>query len=145
MKVYKAFTIILAALAVAACTSHKKTSTSAATASTKTTSSTNSATVSSGPILLSKSADGVYDPGNSELAAIQEQNKLVTLQTLKDGYELYTKTSCVQCHNSKSIYERPTERWKDIIDNMAIKAKISEAQKDAVYNYVLSIKATQIK
>lgn len=77
--------------------------------------------------------------------ALQKEFPSETLTKLNEGYELYTKGACVNCHNAKSIYKRDLASWKDIIDNMADRAKITMAQKDAVYKYVLAIKATQPK
>lgn len=88
------------------------------------------------------STDGVFDPGNAELAALQVTHKDVTMQTLKQGYKLYTGV-CTNCHQAKSIYERPKSKWPEILTAMATEAKITDAQKDAIYKYVLSIKATQ--
>ena len=95
--------------------------------------------------MIFKANDGIYDPGEQELAAIQIQHKDASLAQLKEGYQLYSKTACVGCHEAKNIYKRPLERWKDIVDDMAMKAQITETQKDAVYKYVLAIKATQPK
>jgi cytochrome c553 len=140
MKMLRSIIFTLAALIIVACSSRKKNSTTNASTATTPTS-----TVSSGPIMISKSADGIYIPGDQELAAVQVQHKDATASQLKEGYELYSKTACVSCHEAKNIYKRPLERWKDIVDDMAQRAKITETQKDAVYKYVLSIKTTQPK
>ena len=67
------------------------------------------------------------------------------MDKLKEGHTLYTAGACINCHNAKNIYRYNEEQWKGIIDNMAIKAHINDTQKDAVYKYVLAIKATQNK
>ncbi len=144
MRTTKLIVIAIIAIIIVACSSRKKSTTSTST-STATVASTSTSTVSAGPAVVSKSADGINAPGNAELFTIQSQYKDVTMAQLNEGYELYTKTACVGCHNAKSIYKRPLDSWKDIVDNMAIRAGISDAQKDAVYKYVLSIKATQPK
>ncbi|MDZ4664495.1 MAG: hypothetical protein SGJ15_06430 [Bacteroidota bacterium] len=143
MKTTKLIALVVLALIIVACSSRKKT-TSSSSATTNTT-ATHTSTVSSGPVMVSKSAEGIIYPGDQELTAIQLQHKDVTMAQLKEGYELYTKTACVGCHDAKNIYKRPLDRWKNIVDDMAKKADISETQKDAVYKYVLSIKATQSK
>lgn len=97
------------------------------------------------PFLSAKPADGIYDPGNDELAAIQVQHKEVTLAKLKEGYKIYTQGACINCHNAKGIYQFQERDWKGIMDDMAQKAMLSDVQKDAVYKYVLAIKATQPK
>lgn len=92
-----------------------------------------------------KSPDGIYAPGHEELAAIQVKYSDVTLERLNQGHVLYAYSACIRCHAAQNIYKYDEARWKEIIDNMAPKAQISDSQKDAVYKYVLAIKATQQK
>lgn len=96
------------------------------------------------PAPVPKSRNGIYAPGIEELTAIQVRHKEVTMQTLNDGYAIYTG-ACTNCHGAKSIYFYPEDKWPGIIEDMAPGAKITNAQKDAVLKYVLSIKATQPK
>jgi hypothetical protein len=42
------------------------------------------------------------------------------------------------------IYPYSEDRWKGIVDTMAMRSQLSAEYKDAVYKYVLSIKATQV-
>ena len=97
------------------------------------------------PLLFTKPANGIYAPGNEELIAIQTRYKNVTLDQLKEGHVLYTVGACVNCHSAINIYTYDETQWSDIIDNMAEKAYLSDAQKDAVHKYVLAIKARQPK
>jgi hypothetical protein len=136
--------IIAAVLIISACKSKKKTTTSATT-STSTTTSANTSTVSMGPMMPPKSTDGLYEPGEGELSAVQTQFKEVTMGQLKEGFVIYNYGACIGCHNAKNIYTRRVADWKGIIDDMAQRAAISEAQKDAVYKYVMAMKATQPK
>lgn len=96
-------------------------------------------------LLSAKPANGIYAPGNEELAAIRARYSDVTLDQLKQGHMLYTQGACINCHGAKNIYTRDEAQWKYIIDDMAQAARISDEQKDAVYKYVLAIKATQPK
>jgi cytochrome c553 len=91
------------------------------------------------------SKDGIYAPGEKEVMSLQMQYPDVTLDKLKEGHQLYTLGACVNCHGAKNIYKRDESRWKSIIDDMAKMAKLTEAQTDAVYKYVLAIKANQPK
>jgi hypothetical protein len=129
-------TLLAAALIVSACKS-KKSTTSHATTNT---SVNNSPT---GPGFPPKSTDGLFEPGQDELTAVQSQFTDVSLVQLKEGYQLYNKGACTNCHNPKNIYRRPLEHWKGIIDDMSARAALSNTQKEAVYRYVLSVKATQ--
>ena len=134
MKPTKIILTVIAAIAIAAChTSKMSTSSSSPAPSTTTTS----------PYVLLKPATGIYEPGEEELAAIREQYKEVTLDQLKEGHVIYTVGACVGCHGAQSIYQYGTEQWKTIVDDMAQRATLTDVQKDAVYKYVLAIKAKQ--
>lgn len=91
----------------------------------------------------SKPANGVYAPGEAELAAIKKQDPEMSMGKLQEGYTLYTGISCTKCHGAKNIYQYSETEWKGIMDVMAKKAKINDLQKDAVYKYVLAIKAAK--
>lgn len=92
-----------------------------------------------------KSPDGIYAPGKDELAAIQTRNPNATMEHLTEGYLLYTKGACVNCHGPENIYKFSQTQWVHIVNDMAQKANISESQKAAVYAYILSIKDNQPK
>lgn len=130
------------AIGISACSSSKKISTSTVSS---TPASTTTTTTSTNNFLFAKPADGIYAPGNEELTAIQAQYKDVTLDKLKEGHAIYTEGACINCHGAKNIYQNGEAQWKEIIEDMAQRAKISDAQKDAVYKYVLAIKAAQPK
>jgi hypothetical protein len=127
------------------CKSKKNTTATATTASIAKTDTVKSKQSFSTFSTVESSSDGIYEPGEKELTAIQTQYSDVTLDKLKTGHMLYTVGPCVNCHGAKNIYKRETSRWKNIITEMAEMAKLNEEQTDAVYKYVLSIKATQTK
>jgi mono/diheme cytochrome c family protein len=122
-------------LIIAACSTSKNTTT---------TSTSESSATSSTPLVLVRTT-GLQAPGNEELVAIQAKFADVTLDKLKQGYELYTNGACINCHSANNIYNYGEAQWKDLVENMADKARISNTEKDAVYKYVLSVKATQPK
>jgi hypothetical protein len=139
-------------IVIAACTSSKKSTTSTAastttTTATVTTTATTAATPTTeiSPTPIIKPADGIYSPGDEELTAIQPQFKDATLDKLKEGYFIYAKGACIKCHGTANIYGIDPFRWGFICDNMAMKANLTQLQKEAVYQYVLSIKATKSK
>lgn len=135
MKISATTFILLSASLIVACSTTKKTATAPKEAPSKT----------EAPKIAAKANDGIYEPGNDELMAIQTQYKETTLAQLKEGYAIYTAGACVGCHDAKNIYKRPTAQWKGIIDEMAEKARLSPTAKEAVYKYVLAIKASQPK
>lgn len=136
MKKTKITLIAFTALIIAACSSTKKSSKSTASSAPASTTTTASKSL----FLFANPA-----PGNEELIAIQTQYKDVTLDKLKEGHAIYTQGACTNCHDAKNIYILEEAEWKNILDDMAQKAEISDIQQDAVYKYVLSIKAMQPK
>jgi mono/diheme cytochrome c family protein len=136
--------IAFALLLLVACKA-KKQNASTPAASTPVTSSSPNSSVSGVGLLMAKPSDGIYAPGEEELTVIQPYYKDITLDKLNKGYSLYAQSACIQCHSAKNIYTIETSQWKDILNDMSEKAKISDEQKDAVNKYVLAIKATKAK
>ena len=132
MKRAKISIVALMVLSIAACSTLKKGS--------KTSDNTVAGKSSETPA----SNNGIVSPGNAELVAIQAKHKEVTMETLKQGYALYTGV-CTGCHPANNIYSHSEDKWKGIINDMAAKAQISDDQKRAVYSYVMAVKATQPK
>ncbi|MES2780821.1 MAG: hypothetical protein V4651_13090 [Bacteroidota bacterium] len=137
MKTTRTIVIAIIAIIIAACGTSKKSTTAVAPTAPSPAPTT--------PLVLMKPSNGIYAPGNEELTAIQMQHKEVTMDKLKEGYTLYTEGTCIKCHGAKNIYVYNEVSWKNIIDDMAIRAKMPDEQKDAVYMYVLAILATQPK
>lgn len=131
-------------LAIAACASKKNTATSKSTKTTEPVAAT-APPPSTTPPPAVKSPDGIYPPGNDELTAVKIQFPDATLDKLKEGHVLYTQSACIGCHGPINIYNIPTANWKQIIGDMAQRARITDSQRDAVYKYVMAIKATQPK
>jgi hypothetical protein len=143
MKTSKLTIALITLSIVAACSSSKKSTTSVSPPVSST--NVNTTAIPAGPVMVARSTDGIYAPGDLELTAIQTQYKNVTLEKLKEGHQLYAEGACVNCHKAQSIYKYSETQWQPIIERMAYKARMTEAQKDAVYKYVLAIKATQPK
>lgn len=81
-------------------------------------------------------------PGEAELKAIQTRYADVTMQTLNDGYAVFSGP-CTKCHRLKKVSKRTEEEWQKSVNLMAKKAKISEIQKDALWKYILAIRAAR--
>ena len=116
MTILKITTIVLTALILSSCGASKK----------------NSATASTAANII---------PGDAELKAIQVKYSDVTMQTLTDGYSIYTG-ACTNCHGQKNIFKRSEASWLHEIDDMSPKAKLTAIQKDALTKYILAMKAT---
>ncbi len=150
MKFYTPLSIASAVLIITACHTSKKTTTSTTsepvtnTAPTKTLSATEQP-ATFGPSMGAKSADGIYLPGEEEVAALQPRYMDITLAKLREGYTLYTSNACTRCHGAVNVYQISDMNWMNIIIRMAYKANITDSEKDAVYKYVLAIKAAKPK
>jgi hypothetical protein len=139
------------ALVIYACHTSKKSTTSITTSAnsvnTTTVATTTTATTPSVAVVKPpKPADGVYDPGEEELTAIQTQYpqyKETTLPQLKEGYVLYAVSACKSCHGAENIYAYDDYRWMTILQDMSYKAKLTPPQKEAVTRYVFAIKAAK--
>lgn len=132
-----------ATLIITACHSTKKSTTVTTSPSLASEPATAIVSVALAGHSLVKSTDGIYPPGNAELNAIKIQYADLTLEKLKEGHLLYSQGVCINCHAAQNIYTYGESQWKQIMDNMALKARITDAQKDAVYKYVLAIKAAK--
>lgn len=86
----------------------------------------------------SSSADTLL-PGDAQLKAIQTVSVDVTAATLKEGYDIYVG-ACTNCHGKKNMHKQTEAEWQEDINRMAPKAKITDAQKDALWKYVLSMR-----
>lgn len=136
MNILKLSSLAVVTVAIAAaCHSSKKSTTSSTASSTP----APAPTASAGP---AKTTTGILPPTEEQLKAIMAKHPDATLPALTEGYNLYVGV-CTDCHGAKSIYRISADRWQPIIDNMAKKAKITDAQKDALSKYVFSVKATQ--
>lgn len=142
MKQIITYIFALTACIIIACSTSKKTS--SPVTSTAPVNTPQPATLSNtpAPATPAKPKNGVFAPGNEELAAIQVKYSDVTMKTLTEGHALYIGV-CTDCHGAKSIYSRSEQSWVGIMNDMAPLAKLTAAEKDAVYKYVLAIKATQ--
>jgi len=141
MRALKKTIVASLTLTIAACSVFKKNKTTPTTPPSTTLDATSSIP---NPEPVKKSKNGIIAPGNEELTAIQATYKEVTMQTLTNGYSIYTG-ACTNCHDAMNIHSRTTQQWEHIIAEMAPKAKLTETQKDALYKYILAIKATQQK
>jgi hypothetical protein len=133
-----AFTLMVTATLFCACRPVKNTRATA-------TSSTSEIAPSTDSYLFTKPVSDTPEPGNDELMAIQLRFKDVTIDKLRQGHEIYTLGACVTCHGAASVHQYDADRWSLIIEDMALRASLTDEQKDAVSKYILSVKASQGK
>ncbi len=63
-------------------------------------------------------------------------NSNANLAQLKEGRRLYIE-NCSGCHNLHLPIEYSMEEWKDNLDDMQRKAKISDAEKELIYEFLV--------
>lgn len=92
---------------------------------------------------LPNSNSDPFAAGETEVKAIQPRFPDVTAAVLKEGQRIYTGP-CVKCHNESKmkLYTRTEESWQKAIDHMAPKAGITDVEKDALWKYVLAMRAS---
>lgn len=95
------------------------------------------------PLPAARPANGVYEPGEVELAEIHKKDSTVTMAKLQEGYFIYAKGQCIRCHGAANIYGPPESRWPGLLGDMAMRAGLTAAQKDAVSKYVMAIRAVK--
>lgn len=81
------------------------------------------------------------EPGPSQLAAVQTTLPAATMDELKQGHALYYG-ACTKCHAPKNVAGMEEGRLEKTISNMAGKAQLNDAEKDAVWKYALGLNRT---
>jgi hypothetical protein len=78
-------------------------------------------------------------PGDVELTAGKTKFPDLTLAELTNGYSIY-HGACTNCHGVKNITNRSEEKWVEVLNVMAKKAKLTQEEKDAVWKYIMATK-----
>jgi hypothetical protein len=65
--------------------------------------------------------------------------KIINAEYLTEGKIIFTN-SCGKCHDLPNADDHSRTDWVGIMNSMAPQAKLSEAQHDMVYDYIVSLK-----
>ena len=68
-----------------------------------------------------------------------QQTETMTAEYLAQGKTIF-ENSCGKCHDLPSPTEHDAQQWVGIMNWMAPKARLNEAQHKMVYDYVTSVK-----
>lgn len=68
-----------------------------------------------------------------------EGSKTKTTEELAQGKTIY-ENSCGKCHDLPEPTKYDAQKWVEIMNWMAPKAKLTEEQHKLVYDYVISVK-----
>lgn len=112
----------------------------------KTVSSSSSTTVSTTPTtttVTKTETKTTETPGgaaeNKDLAYAQNRWPGTTADMLKNGESLYY-TKCNRCHGLNEPTDFSEQRWNHVMDEMAPKANLTDAQRDEVFKYLIARK-----
>ncbi|HOW30973.1 MAG TPA: cytochrome c [Bacteroidales bacterium] len=83
--------------------------------------------------LVACSTTKMYTPSGAN------ENKRITatLAELEQGRNLYVN-NCNKCHGLSKPESRTPEQWTKVLESMAPKAKLTDAQKELVYKYLVN-------
>ena len=65
--------------------------------------------------------------------------KMITAEHLAQGKVIFDN-SCGKCHDLPNPKDHNAQDWVGIMNSMAPKAKLNEAQHQMVYDYIVSVK-----
>lgn len=75
--------------------------------------------------------------GSKSTTTVVEPKKVDFTADLAEGKSLY-ENNCAKCHSLYATKDFSAEQWKPILLDMQKKAKISDEQREKIYNYVIS-------
>jgi len=74
---------------------------------------------------------------SSELYQPKSSSDKVSLEDLKKGRVTYVK-NCASCHQLFLPKNFNTKEWKDNLDKMQARAKITDDEKQLIYQYIVN-------
>lgn len=83
-------------------------------------------------------ANAANAPTDAQLTAVKTKFPAATMDELKKGHIIYYG-ACTNCHGAKPISRWTEQEWVPILDNMAAKANLSAAEKDATWKYITGV------
>ncbi len=90
-----------------------------------------------GPAPAAPSASNA--PTEAQLTAAKTKFPAATMDELQKGHSIYYG-ACTRCHGAEPITKYDEKQWVGILDEMAGKAQLSAAEKDATWKYIMGVK-----
>ncbi|MGZ3865174.1 MAG: c-type cytochrome [Bacteroidia bacterium] len=88
----------------------------------------------------SRTTQPPVDPNESLIRVSKTRFPDITADKLNQGRSIYYGGACINCHGAKNISDWDEEQWSKILDNMAKEAKLTSAEKDAVWQFIIAVK-----
>lgn len=83
-----------------------------------------------------------YLPAGPQIAAAEKRWPGTTATDLQTGNSIYT-TKCTRCHGNFEVTQFSERKWLHEIDDMSVKANLSQDEKDKLTRYILSLRDTR--
>ena len=87
------------------------------------------------------SSNQTENPMENQLAAVNARFPNSTLAELELGKSIYTG-ACTKCHGTRDVTVYTEPRLLEIVDVMAVKAKITPEEKLALIKFAVGVRAT---
>ncbi len=84
-------------------------------------------------IAACKTTTQIYAPSEANVNKVEK----ASLEELNKGRDIYA-SKCGKCHKLYAVESRDARQWKEVLGVMAPKAKLSDAETDLVYRYLLN-------
>lgn len=81
-------------------------------------------------------------PVTSQMVATWHGKRTADVSTLVRGRTLFAHR-CIECHTLPPIWKYSNEDWPKIVDDMAHRASLKPAERDAVVAYILAARTSE--
>ena len=76
------------------------------------------------------------------MATAVRKRQQVNLATLQAGRTLFV-SRCIECHTVPVVSHYDAVAWPWLVDDMAARASLKPAEREALIAYILAVRATQ--
>lgn len=84
-------------------------------------------------IAACKTTTQIYAPTEANVNKVEK----ASLEELNKGRDLYA-SKCGKCHKLYPVESRDARQWKEVLNVMAPKAKLTDVETDHVFRYLIN-------
>ena len=92
--------------------------------------------------LASCESTNYVPPVTAKMTSANWQRQDVDLTKLREGRTLFVHR-CIECHTLPALWHYTPKDWEQIVNDMARRASLKPAERDAVIAYILAVRATE--